>query len=295
VVSLPEAPVLRSFLYGPGSNERILSKILTAGADAVILDLEDAVAPAHKDRAREVVGQLVREQAAEAACQVHVRINPEADGFSHLDVEGVVHSGLDAIRLPKCESPEPIAALDGQLMVLEAERGLAAGHVRLYPTIESVAGLDRARDLAAASPRVAALAFGPSDFAADLGLPGGDDRDATLFARSSLVVASRLAGIAPPVDGAYPALDDPEGLETLARWTRSLGFVGKSAIHPRQLEILHRVFTPTDDEVAAARRVVESLDDDHATAVVDGGFVDPAIVARARATLRLIDNLPSKG
>lgn len=291
VVSLADRPTLRSFLYAPGSSDRILAKVLDAGADAVICDLEDAVAPSHKVRARAQVAQLLTTRAAHAPCEVHVRINQDGDGFDTDDLDAVAQPALDAIRLPKCEDPAAIVALDRTLSRLEQARGLPEGRIRLYPTIESALGLDRARELASASPRVASLAFGPSDFAADLGLRSGDDRDATLLARSTLVTASRLAGIAPPVDGAFTALDDPDGLRSLAAWTRSLGFVGKSAVHPRQLDILHDVFTPTEDEIAVARRVVDSLDDDRATAVVDGGFVDPAVVARAQAVLALADDL----
>lgn len=276
----------RSYLYAPGSNERILAKVLDAGADAVILDLEDAVPLDQKISARAAVAALVAARAADVSCEVHVRVNVAASGGSDLDdVRDVVAPGLAALRLPKSEDPDDVRAVAALLDALEIERGMTPGAVRLYPTVESVVGLDRARELAASSPRVATLVYGPADLAADLGIPEPDDRDATLLARASLVLACRLAGVGAPVDGAYTAINDLEGLGATAAWARRLGFGGKSALHPRQLPVLHAVFTPTDEEVAHANAVVASLADGRAVAMVDGGFVDPAVVARARNVL----------
>lgn len=276
----------RSYLYAPGSNERILAKVLDAGADAVILDLEDAVPLDQKISARAAVAALVAARAADVSCEVHVRVNVAASGGSDLDdVRAVVAPGLAALRLPKSEDPDDVRAVAALLDALEIERGMTPGAVRLYPTVESVVGLDRARELAASSPRVATLVYGPADLAADLGIPEPDDRDATLLARASLVLACRLAGVGAPVDGAYTAINDLEGLGATAAWARRLGFGGKSALHPRQLPVLHAVFTPTDEEVAHANAVVASLADGRAVAMVDGGFVDPAVVARARNVL----------
>lgn len=276
----------RSYLYAPGSNERILAKVLDAGADAVILDLEDAVPLDQKISARAAVAALVAARAADVSCEVHVRVNVAASGGSDLDdVRAVVAPGLAALRLPKSEDPDDVREVAALLDALEIERGMTPGAVRLYPTVESVVGLDRARELAASSPRVATLVYGPADLAADLGIPEPDDRDATLLARASLVLACRLAGVGAPVDGAYTAINDLEGLGATAAWARRLGFGGKSALHPRQLPVLHAVFTPTDEEVAHANAVVASLADGRAVAMVDGGFVDPAVVARARNVL----------
>lgn len=292
-MSSPE-PVHRSYLYAPGSRQRLLDKALTAGADAVICDLEDAVAAPDKESARAAVGELVRSRAATSACAVHVRVNRSGDGWSSEDVTAVVHPGLEALRLPKCEAAAPIRALDGLLADLERERDMPVGSVRLYPTIESAAGALAAGELARSNPRVAALVFGPSDFVADLGLMGSQEFEATAYARSMLVLESRAAGIGRPVDGAFTDLADIEGLRSAARRVRGLGFGGKSAIHPTQLPVLHEVFTPTADEVERARRIVASLDDATATAVVDGSFVDPAIVAQAHAVLDLAERTTRK-
>lgn len=286
----PPAPrrLLRSFLYAPGSRERLLGKALVAGADAVICDLEDAVAPADRPAARQAVAALVATHGAYAPCQVHVRVNTGPDGYDRADLDAVVAPGLAAIRLPKAVDPDQVAAVAGRLDALERARGLPVGSIGLYPTVETAAGVEQARALAAA-PRVVGLAFGAADFLADIGAAGGDGRDATLLARSTLVLASRAAGIGPPVDGAHVDLADTEGLRRSTRWARSLGFFGRSAIHPRQLPVIHEAFTPTAAELAWAARVVAAVRDGAATAVVDGGFVDAPVVRRARDLLALAE------
>lgn len=274
----------RSYLFAPGSSPRVLGKVLGAGADAVVLDLEDAVAPQNKVAARAAVADLVVREAAAAPCEVHVRVNRTAGGYDTDDVAAVVGPGLRALRLPKAADAGEIAAVAALLDRLERDAGLEPGTVALYPTIESAAGVERARELAAA-PRVESLVFGAADFLADVGA-GGDGRDATLFARSTIVLASRTAGIAQPVDGAYTDLDDLDGLRRTTAWARSLGFFGRSAIHPRQLAVLHDVATPTPAELAWAREVA-AVSERGAAAVVAGGFVDAAVARRARAILAL--------
>lgn len=289
VVSLPEV-LPRSYLYGPGSNARILAKVLEAGADAVILDLEDAVPRDEKPAARAAVARLVAERAEDADPEVHVRINVAGSGgFDLEDIRAVVHPGLGALRLPKSEDPGAVLEVAHLLDTLEDARDMPLGSVRLYPTVESVAGLERARDLAGCSDRVATLVYGPADLAADLGIAEPDDHDATLLARSMLVLACRAADVSAPVDGAYTAIADLEGLGASATWARRLGFGGKSALHPQQLPVLHRVFTSTADEVAHARAVIDSLAGGRAVAMVDGGFVDPAVAARAHLVLARYD------
>jgi citrate lyase subunit beta / citryl-CoA lyase len=281
------ARLLRSFLYAPGSRETLLHKALEAGADAVICDLEDAVAAADKPVARQAVADLIRSRAAEAACQVHVRVNLGPHGYDPGDLAAAVWPGLAALRLPKATSADEVAEVSKLVDALERSRGLPAGSVGLYPTIESAAGVDAARALAAA-PRVVSLAFGGADFLADIGAHGGDGHDATLLARSTLVLASRAADLGRPVDGAYTDLNDTDGLRQSTTWARSLGFFGRSAIHPGQLAVIHEVFTPTPQELAWARQVVNAVSGGGtATAVVAGQFVDAPAVRRARDLLAL--------
>jgi citrate lyase subunit beta/citryl-CoA lyase len=295
------APPYRSYLYAPASRPDVCRKALAAGADVVILDLEDAVAPAQRPAARAAVAELVRSaqsasSAPSVACPVHVRINRAGDAYEAEDIAAAVHPGLDALRLPKATSPDQVRQAAELVTSAESAAGMAPGTVGLYPTIESAAGVLRAGDLAAASPRVRRPAFGAADFLADIGVPqSGDERDATLFARSQLVLASRAAGIGAPVDSVYTAVGDPDGLRAAAGFARSLGFFGKSIIHPSQLGPVHDAFTPDAAEVARARELLDAFEAaPDAALLVGADFVDPAVVARARAIVALAGALAQK-
>ena len=283
---------LRSYLYAPASSERILEKVLDAGADAVILDLEDSVAESQKERAREAASAFITEHAptAMARPKLHVRVNRGRFGFDNDDLHAVVRPGLAALRLPKVEDPRDLRVLDDVLTTVERERGLAAGSIGVYVTIESARGLHNV-DALAAAPRVVRLCFGAADFLADIGGRGGHDARSTLYARSQMVIASRVAGIQAPVDNVHTNLDDLDGLRAGAELARDLGFFGKSVIHPKQIDAVHGVFTPSAEEVAFARAVVEAFDEaqarGEAALSLDGQFIDPAIVARARGVLDL--------
>lgn len=280
--SLPEPLPIRSYLYAPGSNPAVMEKALGAGADAVILDLEDAVAPEDKLDARAAVAAVIARLPPRAGTEVHVRINSWPDGPSLDDLAAVVAPGLTGVRLPKVGSAESVGAVAAALDSLEHAAGMAPGSVLLYLSIETAAAALAALELARA-PRVARLVFGATDFLADIGSPGAADGPATVVARGQLVLASRAAGIGAPVDNVHTALDDEAGLRRAAAFARELGFFGKSVIHPRQITAVHEVFTPSDAEVSEARRVL-----DHVAAVgvgastIDGEMVDAAVVARAR-------------
>ena len=276
-----------------------MRRAIVAGADAVVLDLEDAVANAVKGDARVEVAALLEERVVEGqvlseartdAPDIHVRVNRQGPAYDPRDLDAIVRPGLQAIRLPKAESPEAIVAVANALAERERAAGLPVGSIGLYPTIESAAGAVRIAELAVASQRVVRFALGTADLLADLGAHGDDDL-ATLHIRSQLVLHSRAAGIGPPVDSVFTNLDDPGGLRRQAVRARALGFHGKSVIHPRQLGPVHEVFTPSEDDVAHAERVLAALDGadaDHRGAIaVDGTFVDTAVARRARAVLRL--------
>lgn len=280
----------RAYLYAPGSRPDLVAKALGGEADAVVLDLEDAVAPDAADEARGHVAAALDRRAGRPAASgpdLHVRVDRSADGYDREDLEAAVRPGLDGLRLPKAEDPADVAAVGRLLDELEPRVGLRPGAVGLYPTVESAAGALAARDLATASPRVVRLAFGASDFLADVGARGDEDL-ATLHVRSHLVLVSRAARIGPPIDSVHTRLDDEAGLVAGAERARSLGFVGKSVVHPRQVAPVQRVFTPSPDEMAWADRVVAAVGEGRpAATTVDGEFVDPAVVARARGLLAL--------
>jgi citrate lyase subunit beta/citryl-CoA lyase len=264
---LVSSTVNRSYLFAPGHNPKLVEKVYTAGADAVILDLEDGVPDDAKDRARAAVADAVRRRPA------LVRVNPPRTTAGSADVDAVAPYAA-AIRIPKCESAEDVAWVAAR-----------APGVPLVPAIETARGVLAAQEIAAA-PGVVHLSIGGLDLLRDL--YAGDGTLPMLYVRSHLVVVSRAAGLPPPVDSVYPLLDDDAGLRAEAQFVRSLGFGAKSAIHPRQVPILNEVFAPSARDLDWARAVLAAFEaaGRGATRLPDGEFVDLPVAQRAQ---RLLD------
>jgi citrate lyase subunit beta / citryl-CoA lyase len=258
----------RSWLFAPGHDEKLLRKVFDVGADVVLLDLEDAV-PSHlKGRARE----LVAEVATSKPCWV--RINRALSEECERDLAAVA-GRVSGLRIPKVETAADVEWV--------AER---APGIPLDCTIESARGVLAAFVIASA-PACLFLSFGGLDLAADLGSSAGDQQ--TLYARSHLVIAARSAGKPKPSDGVHPLLDDDYGLRKEAEAAKRLGFFGKSAIHPRQVPIIHEVFAPTPEELEWAQQVVWAFEQSGgaATKTATGEFVDRPVAERARQILGL--------
>lgn len=284
----------RSYLYAPGDRPSLLDKVMTAGADAVILDLEDSVPAAGKEAAREAVATAVGARRGRPSPAVWVRINGETGDWK-ADLERIVVEGLRGVRLPKVESAAWLSEVAGELDRLESARGLAPESLRLTATVESAAGGLAASELARAS-RVDHLAFGSSDYLADVGANPESEDTATLWVRSHLVVVSRAYGIGPPIAPVHTRLEDDDGLARACESSRSLGFFGASCIHPRQIPVVHRVFSPRPEEVERARRMIAELERAAGgTAITETGqFLDEAVVRRARALVELADGLEAE-
>lgn len=273
-------------------------------ADAIVLDLEDSVPAAERDRARRLVVGLLEAVSAPGRAailgqpEVWVRTNQVGTQELEADLAAVVRMGPDGLRIPKVESAEQVAALDRALLSIEDAAGLHRGQTRLACGIESALGVARAYEIAAASPRVIGLAFGGTDFQADVGAMEGPDRLETLVARSTLVLASRAAGINPPVDTVHVAIDDDQGLRESTERGRDLGFFGRSAIHPRQVPIINAAFTPSAAEVEQAAHLLEAAEHSvqngaGSLQLADGTFVDAAVVRRAQMVMDLAAALDS--
>ncbi len=289
----PEPVLHRSYLYAPGSDPAVMRKALAAGADAVVLDLEDAVAPAARPAARDAVAAVLDAVAAgdvATRSAVIVRLSRDGDGYTASDLETVVRPGLAGLRLPKAESSDAVREVDRAVTALEVDRGLRPGTLRFDVTLETARGVLALEELLGCSDRVDRAGLGAADLLADLGAVGDDDL-ATLHVRSRMVLVSRAVGAGPPIDSVHTDLADAEALRRGAERARALGFRGKSVIHPRQLGPVHEVFTPSGAELERARRIVAALDaadaEGRAVGVLDGDFIDPAVAARARALLRL--------
>jgi citrate lyase subunit beta/citryl-CoA lyase len=261
----------RSYLFAPGHNEKLLGKVFQAGADAVILDLEDAVPPRYKARARALVAEVLTSHPA------LVRVNAPGGADCAADLAAVAGKAA-GIRVPKCESAADITWV--------ARRAPGAP---LICAIETARGLLAAEGIAAV-PGVQQLGIGGVDLQRDLHTGGGNL--ATLYARSHLVVVSRAAGLPPPIDSVYPHINDDTGLRDEAQFARQLGYFGKNAIHPRQIPILHDVFTPSEEDLDWAHTVLDAFDAAGGAAcrLPDGEFVDVPVAARAQRLLQLAGN-----
>ncbi|HXJ78938.1 MAG TPA: CoA ester lyase [Candidatus Methylomirabilis sp.] len=282
----------RSLLFVPAHVEKMLDKALGLSLDATILDLEDAVPPGQKAAARDGARAYVERRPGHA----FVRINPLTSRAPFTtacgaeDLAAVVMPGLRGVVFPKVEMVEDLEAVDAAMAVAERRARLIEGGVELYSIIETASGVLDARAIARARMRRPhRLCFGAGDFTRDIGVEWSREERESFTARSMIVLASRAAGLPAPIDSVFVDFNDPEGLRASTRVAKQLGFRGKLVIHPSQVAIVNDVFTPTAEEVAWARRVVDGL----ATAereglgafVVDGRMVDYPIVERARDIL----------
>jgi citrate lyase subunit beta / citryl-CoA lyase len=279
--------LFRSLLFAPGNHPRRIEKAFTLQADVVILDLEDACPTTEKVATRPVVIEALQKSRRALG---YVRVNALSTEFGYGDLCAVVQRGVDGIMLTKVNSPDEIKIADWLITQLERERGLIDGAIDLLPLIETGEGLARAEAIARASRRIKRLAFGAGDFTVDLGLRWTSEETELLSFRSSLVLASRAAGIEPPIDCAWLKTKDAEGFANSVRWASTLGFQGKLCIHPDHVEPINSAFSPTAEEVVQAQRIVAAFREAEARGsaafVLDGAMVDYAIVVQAERTLR---------
>lgn len=283
-------PLLRTMLFAPANHARRTEKALTLGADAVILDLEDAVATAEKAQARAQVGAYLRQPRRPA---LYVRVNALATPFCYNDLVAVIRPGIDGIVLPMVEAASDLATADWLLAQLERAAGMALGTVDLLPIIETGKGVHNVGEIAHAGTRVRRLAFGAGDYTADMGMVWSAGEGELDYARQTILVASKAAGLEAPIDSAWARLGDTEGLDRLARHVAALGFAGKLCIHPNQIDLVNAAFSPAPEEAAYARRVVEAFDAAEkagsAAIQLDGKFIDYPIYRRALALARRDD------
>ncbi|MFA5944686.1 MAG: CoA ester lyase [Candidatus Thermoplasmatota archaeon] len=283
-------PRLRSVLYTPGDRGDRLEKALReASADLVLADLEDAVAPDRKVEARRQVA------AAFAAVPVGgkglrgVRINAWPGQLANDDLAAVMPLRPDVLAVPKCEDPKAVAALAAHLDAMERGLGIPLRSTRLLVILETAAGVLAARELAAASPRVLAIAFGAEDLAADAGLRRSASNAEVAVPRALVALAAAAAKVA-AVDMITADPKDTERTRREASEARSLGYSGKMCIHPAQVVAVHESFRPSSGDIAAARRIVDAAAQAGIAAggvvVVDGKMVDVPFIEQARRTIR---------
>jgi citrate lyase subunit beta/citryl-CoA lyase len=271
------APPL-TWLYAPADRPERFAKALASEADVLIVDLEDAVAPARKDAARENARALL---SGPTPKPITIRVNDARSPWGAADLAMVRDApNLAGIRVPKVESAEDVRAV---------RTALGPRSVPLNCLIESARGVEAAFAIATADPSVATIGLGEADLRSDLGVT---DEEGLLWARSRIVVAARAAGLASPAMAVYTRIDDLEGLAASCRRGRALGFLGRAAIHPRQLAVIAECFMPTETEVAAARELLDALGNANAAesgvaVLASGQFIDRAMVKGAERVIAL--------
>lgn len=281
-------PLPLTWLYVPGDRPEVVTKALASGADVVLIDLEDAVAPERKAYALDATAELLGDPRP-GPVPVHVRVNSLSGPLAAEEVRRLAGlPGLAGLRLPKVDTVADVVrvAQQARRAVPSPPSGGGSGTVPgLYPLLESALGIEHAYAIATAHPSVRGIALGESDLRAVLGVTGDDG---LAWPRSRAVVAARAAGLAPPPQSVYPDVADTAGLARSCAQGRSLGFLGRTAIHPAQLEIIERAYLPTRQEIEEAEEIVKAAAADAgALALPDGRFVDAAIVAGAQRTLAL--------
>jgi citrate lyase subunit beta/citryl-CoA lyase len=265
-----------TYLFVPGNRPERFDKALASGADAVILDLEDAVAPEDKDAARANVRQWA-DRHADLESRVVVRINDATTSWFDADLDLLRRGGISAAMLPKAEGPGPIAAVLAAL----------GPHGHVLPIIETAAGV-QGIDAVAAAPGVQRLVFGTLDYGVDLDLSG--DERGLAYPAARMAIASRCAGLVSPVAGVTPAIDDDARVLADLAFARAFGFGAKLCIHPRQVGVIHAAMQPTPAELDWARRVLAAAEGAPGAVRVDGKMVDRPVLLKARA---LLDRAPS--
>jgi citrate lyase subunit beta / citryl-CoA lyase len=288
--------LLRSWMFVPGHRQRMIDKALGLNADAIMLDIEDGVAPNEKDQARKNIGESLGHKKTPGSPARYVRINAIGHPRMDADLDAVVRPGLEGLVLPKVDTVAEARKVDAILTDRESKRRMPSGGIKLLIAIESPKGLLNAPAIAASSSRVTGLMFGAEDFGREIGLPAvreGEARD-LIFARSAMVIAAASAHVQ-AIDGVWVDLNDGAGLLGFAKQSRRLGFSGMSCIHPSQVDAINATFSPTAEEIEYCQKVLQAFEEANArgdgSIAFGGQLIDRPIVERARHTIDMAKSL----
>ncbi len=282
---------MRSWLFVPGHQQRMIDKALGLPADVLIFDLEDGVPEAEKDVARRRVAAALG--GVRGGPARFVRVHEAGASELEADLQAIARAGLQGLVLPKVQGPEDVLRVCRWLDQHETRAGIPSGSVGLLAIIESARGLVQAPAIASVTPRLVGLMFGAEDFALDMGLFSHPGQGLVNYARSALAVAA-ASGQIRAIDKVFTDISDPDGLVVEAQRARDLGFAGKAVIHPGQVGVVNEIFSPTEVEERWARRIVEAFERraDEGPATVDGRMVDRPILEQAR---RILERLEEEG
>ena len=287
---------LRSLLFVPGNQPHMLDRASRLTPDAFIPDMEDSVPDAEKANARAITAAHLNSLSANGVAVIP-RLNSLDTGLLDHDLAAVVGPRIYGVSVGKINTPADIALISTKLDALERKAGLEIGNIKLIPWIETAQAIVNAYAICAASPRIIAAAFGAEDFTNDMGIERAEDEDESAYARSAIAIAARAANVL-ALDTPYFSFRDPDGLRRNAQAVRQIGFKGKFAIHPAQIDIINETFSPSPAELEQARRVVEAFQEaeriGRGSTSLDGKVVDVPVVKRAQALLDLAESLPTQ-
>lgn len=291
---------LRTALFAPGNRPDRAEKAIGLDADAVIIDLEDAIPIAEKESSRTLVRDVLDKYPGK---RMYVRINALTTPYAKEDLEAIGSKNLKGIMLPEVESPGDVFEIDRLLTDLEKKTGLESGALEVISICETAKGLEDIYPIVSAKPehhRVSVVAFGAADYTLDLGISLTREGNELEYPSTRIPVASRAAGIMPPLDTPWMVdLKDIDGLIADAKRAKAYGFQGKIVIHPNQIQPCHDVFTPTEEEIGYAKKVIEAFEEaereGRAAIQLEGRFIDYAVVAKSRRIVDLAQAIAEEG
>lgn len=278
-------------LYVPGNNPGMIRDATIYGADSIMFDLEDSVSLLEKDAARLLVYEALK-TIDYGRTEILVRVNGLNTPYGREDIEAIVRAKPDAIRLPKTETPEDVVEADELISLIEKQAGMEHGTIKLMAAVESALGVINAYKIATASTRLIGIAIGAEDFVTDLKTTRSPEGIELLAARSQILFAARAAGI-DALDTVFSDVEDEEGFSREVKLIKQLGFDGKSLINPRQIQVVHDIYSPTEDEIMKAIRVIEAAKEAEAKGSgvisLNGKMIDKPIVERAQRVLEIAE------
>lgn len=277
----------RSMLFVPGSNAAMISNTFIYRPDSIMFDLEDAVALKEKDSARMLVAHALRHPLYQDI-ECVVRVNPLDSEFGLADLNAVVRAGVDVVRMPKTETAQDVVDMDAAITEIEKACGREAGSTLMLAAIESPLGITQANQIATASKRLIGIALGAEDYVRNLKTERSPEGIELLFARCSILQAARAAGIQ-AFDTVYSNANNEEGFLAEAALIKQLGFDGKSLVNPRQIELLHNLFAPTQKDVDQAQKIIDAAEEAKRNGLgvvsLNGKMIDAPIIDRAELVL----------
>ena len=284
--------MFRSLIFVPSNSRRFIDKAKTLNADITCFDLEDSVPINEKTVAREIIVQTLKRRT-DYKTNVYIRINSFDSGMAFSDLKEIIQNGVDGIVIPKVNDENEVVDIIRFISILEDERRIKKGSIKLIPSIETAKGVVNAYFIAKADQRVNALIFGVFDFLYDMGLDY-DENDGIeyLYARGKIPVDAKAAGVA-AIDAIWQNVDDTNGLTKDARVAKRLGYSGKSIIHPSQIDPVHKIFIPTKNEIEWAKKVIEALGETmergsgRGAVKLEGKMIDAVHYKQAKAILNV--------